>query len=93
MLRNPSLCAVLALHAGLLVGCALTPEFPADPAAGEPFLSAVDALGEPMALDRLPRRPRLSVALGMSPSAPNNDLGCSLAEPTLRCSTISRSCL
>jgi hypothetical protein len=35
-------------------------------------LIAVDARGEAVPLDRLPRRPRLSIALAMPPNAPNN---------------------
>lgn len=65
MLRTPTLHAL----AFVLCGCALTPEFPAPAAPGEPEVQAFDARGEPSPLDRLPRRPRLSIALAAAPSA------------------------
>lgn len=71
MVRAPSLCVLLALSSFLLSRCALTPEFPADSAQGEPLLMAWDARGEPASLQMLPRRPRLSVALAMAPNNPN----------------------
>jgi hypothetical protein len=72
MLRNPSLCVLLAALACLLARCALTPDFPAESAPDAPLLIAQDARGEPVPLDVLPRKPRLSVALGVPPDAPNS---------------------
>ena len=72
MLRKPWLCALHALSSCLLPQCALTPEFPADAAPAAPVLTAWDARGEPVPLDLLPRRPRLSIGLAAPPDAPND---------------------
>ena len=72
MLRNPWLCVLRALLSCLLPQCALTPEFPAESASDQPALIAWNARGEPVSLDLLPRRPRLSVALSKAPDAPND---------------------
>jgi hypothetical protein len=63
MLRTPSLRALLAVYARLLCSCAFAPDFPADAAIAAPEVSAVDARGREVPLDRLPRRPRLRVTL------------------------------
>lgn len=72
MLRNPSLCVPLAALLCLLPRCALTPDFPAESAPEATLLIALDARGEPVLLDRLPRRPRLSIALSAPPNAPSS---------------------
>jgi hypothetical protein len=68
----PSLSVLLAAYACLLARCAFAPDFPADSALVTPTLHAVDARGQDVPLDRLPRRPRLSVGLQVQPSALNN---------------------
>ncbi|HTU61938.1 MAG TPA: lamin tail domain-containing protein [Polyangiales bacterium] len=72
MLRNPALCVLLTALSCLLPRCALTPDFPAESTPEGPALIAQDARGEPVLLDRLPRRPRLGIALGAPPDAPNS---------------------
>lgn len=75
MLRTPSLRVLVAMYARMLSSCAFTPDFPADAGLTAPSVSAVDARGEEVSLDRLPRRPRLRVTLPAQPPAFGPNMG------------------
>jgi hypothetical protein len=63
----PRVC--IAVCASSSAHCAFAPEFPVDGALPEPVVRALDARGEEVPLDRLPRRPHLRVTLHAAPSA------------------------